>query len=40
MGIHKNRFPILEFDDNPKSVIMPGHEELDLKLPKNVFMPF
>lgn len=40
MGIHKNRFPILEFDDNPKSVIMPGHEELDLKLPKKCVYAF
>lgn len=40
MTIRKNEFPILEFDDNPTSVIMPGHEELDLKLPKKCVYAF
>ena len=32
--IQKHAIPILEFDDNPQAVLMPTHEELDLKLPK------
>ncbi len=40
MGVHKNKSPILEFDDNPKSVIMPGYGELNLKLPKKCVYAF
>lgn len=40
MTIQKNEFPILEFDDNPVAVIMPGHEGLDLKLPKKCVYAF
>lgn len=40
MSIHKNEFPILEYDTNPKAVIMPGHEKLDLKLPKKCVYAF
>ena len=31
--IYKNDLAILEFDDNTESVIMPNHENLDIKLP-------
>ena len=31
--IYKHEIPILEFDDNPKAVIMPTHEDLGLDLP-------
>ena len=40
MSILKSKFPILEFDDNPKSVIMPGHENLNLQLPKRCVYAF
>lgn len=40
MTMHKNKFPILEYDDNPKAVIMPGHEELNFKLPKKCVYAF
>ena len=38
--IQKHVIPILEFDDNPQAVIMPTHEELDLKLPKKCIYAF
>ena len=38
--IQKHAIPILEFDDNPQSVLMPTHEELDLKLPKKCIYAF
>ena len=34
MAIIKNKIPILEYDDNQFSVLMPNHEKLNLKLPK------
>jgi len=38
--IQKHAIPILEFDDNPQSVIMPNHEGLDLQLPKKCIYAF
>ena len=38
--IQKHAIPILEFDDNPQSVLMPTHEGLDLKLPKKCIYAF
>ena len=38
--IYKHEFPILEFDDNPRAVIMPTHEDLDLNLPTRCVYAF
>lgn len=38
--IHKHEIPILEFDDNPRAVIMPTHEDLDLNLPARCVYAF
>ena len=38
--IQKHVIPILEFDDNPQTVIMPNHEGLDLQLPKKCIYAF
>lgn len=38
--IQKHAIPILEFDANPQAVLMPTHEELDLKLPKKCIYAF
>ena len=38
--IYKHEFPILEFDDNPRAVIMPTHEDLDLNLPTRYVYAF
>ena len=40
MTIIKNEIPILEYDDNELSVIMPNHEKLELKLPKKAKTAF
>ena len=40
MAIIKNEIPILEYDHNPQAVIMPGHEKLNLKLPKKAVFAF
>lgn len=40
MGIKKNEFPILEYDNNPEAVIMPGHERLNIELPKKCVYGF
>lgn len=40
MGIVKNEFPILEYDDNKGSVIMPNHENLNLCLPPKAVFAF
>ena len=40
MGIIRNEIPILEYDDSPSSVIMPTHENLDIKLPERVVFAF
>ena len=38
--IQKHVIPILEFDDNPRAVIMPNHEGMDLQLPKKCVYAF
>lgn len=40
MAIMKNEIPILEYDTNPKAVIMPDHEDLRLHLPKKAVFAF
>lgn len=40
MAIMKNEIPILEFDTNPDSVLMPNHEELEIELPKKAVFAF
>lgn len=40
MSIIKNEIPILEFDTDEKSVIMPEHEKLDLNLPRKAVFAF
>lgn len=40
MSIIKNEIPILEFDTEQMAVISPVHENLNLALPKNVYLPF
>lgn len=40
MSIIKHEIPILEYDDNPISIIMPRHENLGLKLPKKAVYAF
>lgn len=40
MSILKNEIPILEFDTDSTAVIMPRHENLDLKLPAKAVFPF
>lgn len=40
MSIFKNEIPILEFDTDYKSVIMPNHEKLDLHLPRKAVFAF
>ena len=40
MTIIKNEIPILEFDTDRNSVIMPDHEKFDLKLPKKAVFAF
>lgn len=40
MAIIKNEIPILEYDDNQMSVIMPTHEHLDFEVPEKVVFPF
>lgn len=38
--IHKHEIPILEFDDNPRAVIMPTHERIDVHLPEKCVYAF
>lgn len=38
--IHKHEIPILEFDDNPRAVIMPTHEGIDVHLPEKCVYAF
>lgn len=38
--IHKHDIPILEFDDNPRAVIMPTHEGIDVHLPEKCVYAF
>ena len=40
MSIKQNVIPILEYDDNPSAVLMPDHEELNLKLPEKAVFAF
>ena len=40
MSIIKNEIPILEFDTDYKSVIMPNHDKLQLKLPRKAVFAF
>ena len=40
MTIYKNNIPISEYDDSKKSIIMPDHEKLQLKLPKKCLFTF
>ena len=40
MTLFKNEFPILEFDDSPRAVIMPNYEDLDIKLPEKCVYAF
>lgn len=40
MSIMKNKIPILEFDTEYESVIMPNHEKLDLHLPRKAVFAF
>lgn len=38
--IYKHEIPILEFDDNPRAVIMPTHEGIDVHLPEKCVYAF
>ena len=38
--INKHEIPILEFDDNPRAVIMPTHEGIDVHLPEKCVYAF
>ncbi len=40
MGIIKNDIPILEYDSDAISVIMPDHERIDIKLPPKAVFAF
>lgn len=40
MGLYKNEVPILEYDDSKNAVIMPTHENLNLKLPEKAVFAF
>lgn len=40
MSIMKNDIPILEYDTDPMSVIMPNHEHFDMQLPKKAVFAF
>ena len=40
MSIIKNEIPILEFDTDTNAVLMPTHENLDLKLPRKAVFAF
>lgn len=40
MSITKNEIPILEYDTDPKAVIMPDHEHLAMELPEKAVFAF
>lgn len=40
MTIIKNEIPILEYDDNLNSIIMPNHANLDISLPSKCLFAF
>lgn len=40
MAIFKNEIPILEYDDNIRSIIMPNHANLEIELPSKCLFTF
>lgn len=40
MAIINHEIPLLEYDDNPISILMPRHENLDYKFPKKAIFAF
>jgi len=40
MSLKENEFPIMEYDDNPKAVVEPNHEMIDIKLPEKAVFAF
>ncbi len=40
MSIQKKEIPILEYDDDPNAVIMPGHERVRIALPEKAVFAF
>lgn len=40
MALIRNEIPILEYDSDPSAIIMPEHEQLDLKLPEKCVFAF
>ena len=40
MSIQKKEIPILEYDDDPNAVIMPGHERIRIALPEKAVFAF
>lgn len=40
MTIRKNDIPLLEYDEDPKAVIMPDHERLGVRLPQRAVFAF
>ena len=40
MSMRRNDIPILEYDSDPESVLMPGHEKNNLLLPRKAVFPF
>lgn len=40
MALIKHEFPILEYDNNPASVILPTHENLPISLPRKAVFAF
>ena len=40
MSIIKNEIPVLEYDTDPRAVIMPGHEHIDMSLPGKAVYAF
>ncbi|MBQ2957587.1 MAG: phosphorylase, partial [Clostridia bacterium] len=40
MALIKNEIPILEYDDNPVAVLMPGRSKKNIRLPKKAVFAF
>ena len=40
MSIIKNKIPVLEYDTDPRAVIMPDHEHIDMSLPGKAVFAF
>ena len=40
MSIQKHEIPILEFDSDPRAVLEPGHEALDVHFPERAVFAF